>query len=198
MDVLNKNTYLIKENVMPLKPEFGFDIFDSDTNEVVMKVREKDIRGFARFFRFSSYKRTTPFDLSVKTIDQKPVLRIKRGIPRMASRVKVYDYNGELIGGFNQKPFSLRPIFDVVAADESPVCGLRGGFTGSSFQFMTSDNIELARVVKKWAGAGKELLTSSDDYVLQIDEAVPENSMIRKLILASALCVGLIVKIEVP
>ena len=36
--------------------------------------------------------------------------------------------------------------------------------------------------IKKWAGMGKELFTSADNYLLEIAEQVPQDSEIRPLI----------------
>ncbi|MFC1497891.1 phospholipid scramblase-related protein [Verrucomicrobiota bacterium] len=198
MDVLSRNQFRIKERAEILKAAFNFDVSDPDTGQVIMEAREENLGRITKIFRFSSYKRTTPFDIALKTVDGQPVLRMKRGIPRFVSCVEVYDDHGELIGSFKQKPFSISGAFDVLDASGRFVCLLKGGLTGWNFRFLASDDIELARVTKKWAGLGKELCTSADDYMLEIDEAVPEGGIIRRLIIASALCIGLVVKIEMP
>ena len=54
--------------------------------------------------------------------------------------------------------------------------------------------MQLARVTKKWAGLGKELLTTADNYVLDISDAVPPGSPTRKLILAAVMCIDMVLK----
>ena len=53
---------------------------------------------------------------------------------------------------------------------------------------------ELAHVTKKWAGIGKELFTSADNYVLEISESVPTNTPARQLILAAVMCIDMVLK----
>ena len=53
---------------------------------------------------------------------------------------------------------------------------------------------ELAHVSKKWAGIGKELFTSADNYVLQISDEVPPDSKLRQLILAAVMCIDMVLK----
>ncbi|MFC1820527.1 phospholipid scramblase-related protein, partial [Thermodesulfobacteriota bacterium] len=65
--------------------------------------------------------------------------------------------------------------------------------TGWDFKFM-ADGTEFAHVTKKWAGIGKELFTSADNYVLEISEAVPENDVVRQLILAAVMCIDMVLK----
>ena len=101
------------------------------------------------------------------------------------------------MGGFDQKPFSISGAFDVVDASGAAVCRLKGGLTGWSHSFV-ADNVTLAKVTKKWAGLGKELLTSADDFMLEIDETVPPDSTVRQLIFASVICIGLVLKVELP
>lgn len=57
-----------------------------------------------------------------------------------------------------------------------------------------SGESELAHVTKKWEGIGKELFTSADNYVLQISESVPADSMVRQLILAAVMCIDMVLK----
>ncbi len=47
---------------------------------------------------------------------------------------------------------------------------------------------------KKWAGLGREMFTSADNYVLEIADHVPQNENIRKLILAAVMCIDMVLK----
>jgi len=50
------------------------------------------------------------------------------------------------------------------------------------------------KVTKKWAGLGKELFTSADNYVLQINPEVPADNPIRQLIMAAVMCIDMVLK----
>ena len=49
-------------------------------------------------------------------------------------------------------------------------------------------------MTKKWAGMGKELFTSADNYVLQISDNVPADNPVRQLILAAVMCIDMVLK----
>ena len=49
-------------------------------------------------------------------------------------------------------------------------------------------------MTKKWAGLGKELFTSADNYILQISPQVPPGDTVRKLILAAVMCIDMVLK----
>lgn len=197
-EVLARNRFLIEEQSGLLKASFSYDVRDPDTGEILLRCREGELGRATKFFRFSEFKRTTPFDLRVFTRDERLVMRIVRDVPVFSSRVRVLDAEDGAIGGFHQKVMSLASVFTVVDAQNLPVCVLKGKPISGEFRLLASEGAVLARIKKQWAGMAKELLTSADHYMLEIDVAVPRDRTIRQLILASALCIGLVVKFELP
>ena len=57
-----------------------------------------------------------------------------------------------------------------------------------------NDTKEYGHVSKKWAGFGKELFTSADNYMLEINETVPKDDPMRVLILAAVICIDMVLK----
>jgi uncharacterized protein YxjI len=192
--VLNKNLFFVKEHVGLFKAANSFDIFDPETKQQVMHCREENLGFFTKLFRFTDYKRMTPFDIDVKNSSGQKLVTIRRGISLFLSNVEVLDNNGKVIGKFKQKLFSLGGKFEVLDANDKPLCMLKGKWTSWDFKFVSADNKEFATVTKKWAGFGKEFFTSADNYVLQISQDVPENHNLRKLILAAVMCIDLVLK----
>jgi uncharacterized protein YxjI len=192
--VLNKNIFFVKEHVGLLKASNSFDILDPETQQTVMHCREENLGFLTKMFRFTDYKRMTPFEIDVKDSQGNKIVTVKRGVSLFLSHVQVLDENGTLIGKFKQKFFSIGGKFEVLDANDRPLCMLKGKWTSWDFRFVSADNKEFATVTKKWGGLGKELFTSADNYVLQINNEVPENHAIRKLILAAVMCIDLVLK----
>jgi uncharacterized protein YxjI len=191
---LNANLFLVKEHAGLFKAANNFDIYDPQTNQQVLQCREDRLGFITKLFRFSDYKRFTPFHIQVRTPSGEPIVSVRRGISIFLSKVDVLDGDdGPRIGGFKQKFFSLGGAFNVLDSEDQPICQLKGKWTGWDFRFMAGD-LELAHVAKKWAGLSKELFTSADNYVLSISEHVPPNSQIRQLILAAVLCIDMVLK----
>ena len=197
-ELFRKNRFLVQEQAGLLKPAFQSDILDAETGDTLLECREDRMGRWTRLVRFSHYRRTTPFDLRVRTTTGEPVMRVTRGIPIVVSRVQVFDDANALIGVFRQRSFSFGGAFDVLDATDQPVCSLKGKRGGTDFRFVTPENVELARITKQWAGLSKELFTSADHYALEIDPAVPPDDVLRRLLLASAICIGMVLKIELP
>ena len=98
-----------------------------------------------------------------------------------------------MVGGFKQKFFSIGGRFTVLDAQDQPVCTLQGSWTGWDFKFV-SDSGVLAQVTKKWAGLGKELFTSADNYMLTLADGVPADDPRRLLILAAVMSIDMVLK----
>jgi len=191
--VLKHNLYLVKEHIGLFKAANNFDIFDPQTHQLIMICREEKLGFFTKLFRFSEYKRMTPFHIEVKTANGDKVLTVRRGMSIFLSTVEVFDENDALIGIFEQHFFSIGGHFDVLNARHEVLCSLRGKWTGWDFRF-ENQGVELAAVTKKWAGIGKELFTSADNYMLSISEQVGKTDPVRQMILAAVLCIDMVLK----
>ncbi|HAS44217.1 MAG TPA: RNAase [Microscillaceae bacterium] len=190
--IANQNLFFVKEHVGMFKAANNFDIFNPETQQKIMECREEKLGFFTKMFRFTNYKRMTPFNITVRTTDGEKVLTVKRGTTLFLSKVDVYDEKDQLIGGFKQK-ISFTGSMKVVGSEKQELCTLEGKWSTWEFTFV-KDYTEFARVTKKWAGIGKELFTTADNYVLKISEKVPENNPMRLLILAAVLCVDMVLK----
>ena len=191
-EVLNRNTFFVKEHVGLFKAANNYDILDPETGETIMLCRE-DIGSITKLFRWTDYKRMTPFNINITTPDGEKVVNVNKGVSFFRASVNVKDENGNPLGGFKQKFFSIGGKFDVLNNNGQPVCSLKGKWTSWEFKFIRG-NEELATVTKKWMGAGKELFTSADNYILQINDNVPQDSPLRQLIMAAVMCIDMVLK----
>ncbi|MCW3072625.1 MAG: RNAase [Bacteroidetes bacterium] len=191
--ILQRNTYFVKEHIGFFKAANNFDIYSPENQELIMNCREDSLGFFTKMFRFTDYKRMTPFHIEIKTPDGKKVLTVKRGVTIFRSVVEVLDENDMLVGKFRQKFFSIGGKFAVLDTNDNEVCRLKGSWTSWDFAFVQNDR-ELARVNKKWAGIGKELFTSADNYMLTVNESVPASDPTRILILAAVMCIDMVLK----
>lgn len=191
--VLRSNLFFVKEQVGLFKASNNYDVFDPNTNQKVMECREPNLGLLTKVFRFTDYKRMTPFHVEVRTPEGRKVLTVKRGFSLLLSKVEVLDENDRVVGSFKQKLFSIGGKFDVLDASDQPLCTLQGKWTSWDFRFVKGER-ELASVSKKWAGLGKELFTSADNYMLAIKDAVGADDSVRILIVAAVMCIDMVLK----
>lgn len=191
--ILNQNLYFVKEHVGMFRASNNFDIYNPDTQQEILQCREENLSIFTRLLRFTDFKRMTPFNIVVKTSSGEKVLTVRRGVSIFLSKVEVLDEHDKLIGRFKQKFFSIGGKFDLLDPADKPLCTLTGKWTSWDFRFVR-DGVEFAQVSKKWAGFGRELFTSADNYMLSIDGKVPSDNPLRTLILAAVMCIDMVLK----
>ena len=191
--VLNRNLYLVKEKVGMFKAANNYDIFDPETGKEIIHCREERLGIFTKMLRFTDYKTMTPFHVDLRTPSGESILSVQRGISLFLSTVNVLDENEERIGGFKQKFLSVGGAFRVLGENNQELCQLKGKWTGWDFRFMSGDT-ELAQVSKKWAGLGREMFTSADNYMLKISDNVPDDNPVRQLIMGAVMCIDMVLK----
>lgn len=190
---LNRSLFLVKEHVGFFKAANNFDVYDPETGEMIIECREDRLGTFTKLLRFTDYKRMTPFDINLRTPSGEPILSVRRGVSLFLSKVSVLDEFEQPIGGFKQRFFSVGGAFSVLGTDDRELCTLKGKWTGWEFSFKAG-NQELAKVSKKWAGLGREMFTSADNYIVQISPDVPADNPVRQLILGAVMCIDMVLK----
>ncbi|GAA3750926.1 MULTISPECIES: phospholipid scramblase-related protein [Flavobacterium] len=191
--ILSQNLFLVKEHIGMFKAANNYDIYHPENNQIIMNCRENNLGFFTKIFRFTDYKRATPFNIEITTASGEKLITVRRDIAIFRSTVEVLDEKDHLIGTFKQKFFSIGGKFDILDKNEKPVATLQGKWTGWDFKF-SHEGKQLAQVNKKWAGLGKEFFTTADNYALQIEDSVPADSSLRQLILGAVMCIDMVLK----
>jgi len=192
--MFNLKTFLVKERVGVLKLVDVFDIYDPATGAQVGIAKENVSVGM-KLLRLVINKRLLPTVVEVSEREgEAVVLAIRRGFSLLRSHVTVTDGLGREIGRFKSKVFSLGGGFHVLDPMEQPVAEIKGDWKGWNFRFLTPDGSEIGRVTKKWAGLGKELFTSADNYVISLSEAHTIRADAMPLLLAAGLAIDTIYK----
>lgn len=190
---LNKNKLCVKEHTGVFKAANSYDIFDLETNEMLMECREPGLGFFTKLFRFTKYKAMTPFDIIISA-NGAPIVNVKRGVTFIRSVVSVFGETGEQVGTL-RKIFKLfKPSFEILSLSGEKLGVLEGNFVGWDFTIKSNDGEVLATVSKKWAGVGKELFTTADNYVIIIADAVKENDPVRVLIFGAVMSIDMVLK----
>jgi uncharacterized protein YxjI len=192
--LLQQNLFLIKEHIGMFKAANNFDIYNPETGEQIMTCREEKLGFFTKIFRFTSYKMMTPFHVEINDLSGSPILSITRKSSFFGfALVNVLDENGNMVGSMKRKFRLGGAKLELNDAAGQLLCTLKGNFIGWDFKISKEDQ-EIASISKKWAGIGKELFTSADNYILAINDQVLENDNARMLMLAAVLCIDFLLK----
>jgi uncharacterized protein YxjI len=194
--MLNRKTYFVRERVGFLKLVDTYDILDPETQRQIGIAKEKPSL-LVHILRFLLNKQLLPtkvfvYEGSDPDDDSKLLFSLQRGFTLFRARVNISDKNGTLVGWFRSKMFSLGGAFQVFDAAGKEAALVKGDWKGWNFRFLDGSGNELGTITKKWAGIGKELFTSADNYIIALnDEPAPAKAI---LLLAAGLAVDTVYK----
>ena len=192
--MLTRTQYFIREHVGLLKLSDVYDILDPHSQVKIGEARE-EISGLIKFFRLLINKSLMPTRIAVYECtgdaSRKLHFSIKRGVALFRPKVTIIDASGASMGHLQSKMFSLGGAFRVFSADGTEVALVKGDWKGWNFRFLSGDT-ELGVVTKKWAGLGKELFTSADNYMVSINGQ--PSTVMSTLLLAAGLAVDTVFK----
>lgn len=192
--MLHRKQYFIREHVGLLKLTDTYDILDPETKEKIGEARE-EISGLIKALRLLVNKSLLPTRISVYEGKDETARRllfsVRRGTAFLRPKVEIVDASGASLGHLQSKLLSLGGAFRVFAADGKEIALVKGDWKGWNFRFLAGET-ELGVVTKKWAGLGKELFTSADNYIISLHGAPsPEISV---LLLAAGLAIDTVLK----
>lgn len=194
--MLNRKTFFIREHVGILKLSDTYDILDPETRQQLGVAQEKP-GALVHILRFFINKRLLPTKVFVyEGLNHEDESRLKfsisRGLTLFRSRVDICDPQGNVLGWLKTKAFSFGISFYVMDALGNEVGMVKGDWKGWNFRVLDKMEQQLGTITKKWAGIGKELFTSADNYVIDLAKnATPQQSV---LLLAACLAVDTIFK----
>lgn len=148
---------------------------------------------FVKLLKFTDLKTLLPFTVDIFDDDGKKLVTLKRGFTLFRSNVNVLDANQQKLGRFQQRLLSLGGKFEIFDKTDHPVAMLEGNWKGWDFKFKDQQGREIGTVTKKWAGLGKELFTTADNYVVDMSPQASDETL-KKLVLSAAFCVDMVLK----
>jgi uncharacterized protein YxjI len=192
--LLDHTTFFIKERVAFAKLTDTYDILDPGT-QTQIGIAKEEPPGWAKWLRLIIDKQWMPTRVNVYEADQvTEIFSIRRGWVFLRAKIPVVDGTGTQLGWFKSKLFSLGGGFYVFDNAGQQVAEVKGDWKGWNFKFLTAGGHEIGAVTKKWAGLGKELFTTADNYIVDISPAAMGNPGAGTLMLAAGLAIDTILK----
>jgi uncharacterized protein YxjI len=168
--MLSHNQYFIREHVGLLKLTDVYDIMDPATQSKLGEARE-EIHTVVKLLRLVINKSLMPTRVNVyqgaDEVSRDLLFSIRRGVALFRPKIDVSDSTGASLGYLRSKALSIGGAFDVFSADGRHIASVKGDWKGWNFRFLSGET-ELGVITKKWAGLGKELFTSADNYLISI------------------------------
>ena len=192
--LLERSTFFVKEHVGLLKLTDTFDILDPMTQQLIGIAKEEPPE-WAKWLRLVVEKSKLPTKFSIYEVEgQPPVVTVKRGFTLFQKKIFVIAGDGTQLGYFKKKFISIGGGFNVFDNAEQQVAEVKGNWKGKEFKFVTKSGREIGTVAKKWAGLGKELFTSADNYIISLSDPHSAGPAASALLLAAGLAIDVVFK----
>jgi uncharacterized protein YxjI len=108
---------------------------------------------------------------------------------------EVLDPEGQVVGRYKGKKFSLSGGYHVYGKEGKHVAEIKGKMLKAEYKFLTPDrSAEMGSVSRTWGGLAKSLGSGDDTYAVQIAPRCAEDPAAKMLILGAALAVESIYK----
>jgi len=189
-----RQRFFVKERVSVLKLSDTYDILDPETKETVGIAKDEPPM-WAKLLRLLVKKPLLPTVVHVYEHEAAPAVISLRKRPGFlhTTVVVIHATRGE-IGRFKSKLFSLGGGFHVFDRSGKKVADVKGDWKGWNFKMLDERGQELGVVTKKWAGFGKELFTTADNYMIALNDSASAQSDQAELLLAAGLAIDIVYK----
>jgi uncharacterized protein YxjI len=177
-----------KVNAFKFKNEYSLY---NDAGEVVGSIHQL-LSTWEKIRKLLISQKITPFNYEIRNSHGEIIAEIKKGWTFWLPKIQLV-MNGAVIGVIHQRFKLIKPKFDIYDNNNQPIGSIKGNWSHWQFDITSDKGIELGHVSKKWAGIAKELFTTADKYIVNIDPSVQDEKM-RMLVLSAALTIDLVLK----
>ena len=193
--LLDRSTVFVKEHVGMFKAANAYDLLDPATTQIMGRVQERVGGLFRKVMKFTKWKAQMAFHIEFHdlTAGDTVVLTVSRPFTWFRSVVTVADGSGRVLGSFKQKLIAWGPKMWVLGPNGAEIAELKGDWKGWNYTFTDAAGRVLGTVTKKWAGIGKELFTSADNYIIDLSPDCTDADS-RRLLLAAPITADMVYK----
>jgi hypothetical protein len=186
------STYLIREHVGIMKMTGTYDILDEHGAQIAIAEEKKGFLNILGGFLINKRSLPTRIDVHEGSDVSGPIaFSLTRGFSFIRPTVKILAGDGSLIGTLKTRLLTIGGKFAVYDAADNEVAAVKGNWMSWDFRFIAQNGAELGMVSRQWSGMAKELFTSADNYVVNLNHADPAATI---LLLAAGLAVDTVYK----
>ncbi len=192
-DLFSHTTLVVQQKAKIIELQNEYKIFDEHGAQIgaVRQVGQSGLKKAVRFV--ASLDQFFTHNLEVVDATDSVVLQLTRPAKFLKSKVEVRDGSGAAVGRVVQ----LNAIGKIRFGLEGPAGEQLGTLNGENwrawnFNIQDAAGTEVARVTKKWEGLAKNLFTTADNYVVNVEDSA--QGPLRTLAYASALAIDTALK----
>lgn len=161
------NSYFVDEKVKVLQFNNIYKIYN-DQGVMIGSIVQKLTSG-EKFQRLFLSKSILPFHLEIRDSKDQLLATISRGWTFIMSKTLIQDPKGNITGTIQQVFKFFKPTFVLFNKSNDVQANITGNWRARKFVIKNSFEIQIAYITKKWAGLAREMFTTSDKYLVEIE-----------------------------
>lgn len=165
--IMLKKKYLVSEAVGATCLNESFLITDPETGQGIAVVEEQ-VTLAQKVAKAFFDKAFLPARLCMKNTEGETVLNIIQPVSLFKAVFTVVNADGKILCVFRQRLSLFSPGIDVEDEHGQKLGSIEGSWKFRNFQFKDTNGTALASIRHKFGGFAKELLTTADDYEVDI------------------------------
>lgn len=187
----SNNTFVIDEKIEVFKLSNAYKVYDGQGQEIGAIQEHKSF--FNVILDMFLSDSMMPFELNILNADGKRIAQLKRGLTLLRSKVRIFNEAGAPIGSFKHMFSLVNPKFILMDNEGREIATIKGDWAAWNFEITDTAGQRIGRVDKKWDGLAKELFTTADKYVVNIEPSVTDENQ-RIAIASVAATIDMILK----
>ena len=188
--MLDKNKFVLKEQTKMLSAKGVYDIIDADSNQPLGTAAPTKSGFMKTIMGLVLGKDNMSLTIEFRQKSDNALLFSVRRKGLLFKKVQALDAQGQVLGSYKAKKFSLSGGFHIYDKDGKHFAEIKGKMFKSDYKFLTPDGKEMGTVSKTWGGMAKELLTSAGTHVVVIAPAYATDTTAKKLVLGAAIAIN--------
>jgi uncharacterized protein YxjI len=184
--LLDHNKFVVKAQSKAFSSKKSFEILEGDSGQVL--ATGTDTTGFfPKFFGATT--------IEVRDSSTGAVVFTVGRMGMIFKKDHVLDAQGQVVGQYKAKMFSLSGGFHVYDKDGKHLTEIQGNMLKAEYKFLTPDkSTEMGSVSRTWAGLAKSLFTGGDTFGVQIDPKFTSDTNVKMLILGATIAIESVFK----
>ena len=187
----SNNTFVIDEKIEVFKLSNAYKVYDGQGQEIGAIQEHKSF--FNVILDMFLSDSMMPFELNILNADGKRIAQLKRGLTLLRSKVRIFNEAGAPIGSFKHMFSLVNPKYILMDNEGREIATIKGDWAAWNFEITDTAGQRIGRVDKKWDGLAKELFTTADKYVVNIEPSVTDENQ-RIAIASVAAAIDMILK----
>jgi hypothetical protein len=189
INTLAKNQYFVREQPGLTPSVLSYDILDPGTHEILFECREAETSMFSDNWHWTRFSTVMPFHLHLTAPGGERLVSLRRHPDFLQDKIGILSPDEMVWATFEDTQIEEGIVLEGFDEQEKPAWQVKK--QDKTYTLLATAET-LGSITKERSRTLKDLFTLADNFTVNLNPALPEDSPLRILVLAVAVCVELL------